>query len=231
MFENVLRFLKIKGPMVISKKVTSRVHQLASKTLRNMLFPVMQDDVVTRIVRYDEMLILYANKMCDKYKSQHQHDMIRARLRVLGRFLLELKKINKTVEDFQSIYQPKVYDDCISAINIVAGFDEEQQLYKAPAVAANLSTYIKYIGNLFIAECIKRQDENKKKLVKDFLKLLIVDIGTSINKTVLETQSVYKRRKKVNLPSVEDIQKLHKYLTEKRTKAYMVLKESFSCKN
>lgn len=114
-------------------------------------------------MRYDKLLIIYANKLCVKYKSQHQHDIIRARLRLLGRFLIALKEINTNVEDFQSLYHPQIYDDCISAINVVAGYDNEEQFYKTPAVAANLSTLIKHIGNLLIMECIKTQDEEKKK--------------------------------------------------------------------
>lgn len=69
----------------------------------------------------------------------------------------------------------------------------------------------------------------KKKSVKDFLKLLVVDIGTSVNKTVSETQSAHKRRKKINLPSLQDIKKLHIYLEKKRTEAHTALKEFFVC--
>lgn len=157
----------------MGKKITGRIHSVANEALRKTVFPVMRDDEVTRIVRYDKLLILYANKreLCVKYKSQHQHDMIRARIRVLGRFLLAVKEINKNVEDFQSLYHPQIYDDCISAINVVAKYDDKEQFYKTPAVAANLSMLIKHIGNLLIAECIKNQDGERKKLVKDFLKL------------------------------------------------------------
>lgn len=122
----------------------------------------MREDEVTRIIRYDELLILYANKLCIKYKTQHQHDMIRARLRLLGRFLIALKKINKNIEDFKSLYYPKAYDDCISTINIVAGYDNEENIYKTPAVAANLSTLLKHVGNLLIMEYIKTDNFEKK---------------------------------------------------------------------
>lgn len=165
--------------------------------------------------------------MCQKYKVQHQHDMIRARLRLLGRFLLALKKINSNVQDFQTLYYPRLYEDCIFAINIIAGYDDDTLLYKTPAVASALSTLIKYVGNILITECIKK-DENKKRSVKDFLKLFIVDIKTSVNNTVKETQSAYKRHKKINLPTLEDIKKLHRHLANKRTAAYVALKESFS---
>ncbi|EFN66480.1 hypothetical protein EAG_10974, partial [Camponotus floridanus] len=221
-------FRKNKNIMIMGRKITGRIHSIASECLRKTVFPVLREDDVTRIVRYDKLLIIYANKLCVKYISQHQHDMIRARLRLLGRFLIALKEINTNVEDFQSLYHPQIYDDCISAINVVAGYDNEEQLYKTPAVAANLSTLIKHIGNLLIMECIKAQDEEKKKLVKDFLKLLVVDIGTSVNKTVLETQSAHKRHKKINLPSLEDIKKLYTHLAKIRTEAYAALNESFS---
>lgn len=42
-----------------------------------------------------------------------------------------------------------------------------------------------------------------------------MDIGTSVNKTVIETQSAQKRRKKINLPSLEDIKKLYQHLNKK----------------
>lgn len=188
----------------------------------------MRKDEIIRMVRYDELLIIYANKMCIKYKAQHQHDMIRARLRLLGRFLLALKDINTNIQNFQSLYYPRLYDDCISAINIIAGYDNGTQLYRNPAVASNLATLLKYVGNILISKCIKKEDENKKKLVKDFIKLLVVDIGTSVTKTVKETQSAHKRHKKINLPSLNDIKKLHVHLAKQRTAAYAALKGSFT---
>ncbi|XP_077277322.1 uncharacterized protein LOC143905654 isoform X2 [Temnothorax americanus] len=106
-------FRKNKTIMIMGRQITGRIHPLANETLRKTVFPVMRDDLVTRIIRYDKLLILYGNKLCVKYKAQHQHDMIRARLRLLGRFLLVLKEINKKIEDFQSIYYPQIYDDCI----------------------------------------------------------------------------------------------------------------------
>lgn len=67
-------------------------------------------------------------------------------------------------------------------------------MYRAPAIAANLYTLLKHIGNILIAEYIK-QEETEKKAVKDLLKLLTVDIVTSVNTTVTETQSTKKKKK------------------------------------
>lgn len=62
--------------MVMGRKITCRIHSSASKILRKTVFPIMREDEVTRVIRYDELLILYANKLCIKYKSQHHHDMM-----------------------------------------------------------------------------------------------------------------------------------------------------------
>jgi len=74
----------------------------------------------------------------------------------------------------------------------------------------------------------KNGEYGKKKQVKDFLKLLVVDIGTSVNRTVMETQSAHKRRKTINLPSIEDIKRLYQHLTKKRVEAFKALQQSFS---
>lgn len=71
-------FRKNKIIMTMSRKVARRIHQRANELLRNVVFPIMRDDTVTRIVRYDELLIIYGSKLCEKYPVQHQHDMIRA---------------------------------------------------------------------------------------------------------------------------------------------------------
>jgi len=94
----------------------------------------MREDSITQLIRYDELLIAYGNKMCLKYRLQHQHDMIRARLRLLGRFLAAVKKIDNTVIDFTSIYNPERYDCCVKAVNNLAQFDEATWTYKVPSI-------------------------------------------------------------------------------------------------
>lgn len=69
-----------------------RIHECANETVRKIVFPILREDDVTRCIRYDKLLIIYTNKLCIKYSHQHQHDMIRARLRLLGRFLMAVKE-------------------------------------------------------------------------------------------------------------------------------------------
>lgn len=85
---------------ILGKKVQDRIHECANSILKNVVFPVLREDNVIRLIRYDELLITYDNKLCLKYKHQHQKNMIRSRLRLLGRFLQALKNINKRCNRF-----------------------------------------------------------------------------------------------------------------------------------
>lgn len=212
---------------ILGRKVENRIHKCANTILRNVVFPVLREDNITRLIRYDELLIIYGNKLCIKYKHQHQQDMIRSRLRLLGRFLESLKKINKNVTDFFSIYHPSKYDDCIVAVNEVAGLDMNRKMYTAPSVASRLGTLIKQIGNLCIAECIKRDKLQTKMDVENFLKLLQEDFNVSVNKTVEESILQAKRHQIQELPSIDDIKLLHNFLQNNRRSAYERLSDTF----
>ncbi|KYN17825.1 hypothetical protein ALC57_09863 [Trachymyrmex cornetzi] len=220
-----------KSIMVLGRTIIARTHEVANKILKTIVFPVLRDDEITLAIRYDQLIILYGNELCLKYRLQHQHDIIRFRLRLLGRYLISLRTKNEDIINFASLYDPKFYDVAIAAVNHVAGFDEDKNVYKVPSVAFNLGTYIKHVEEILIKECIKNHDPMKMKLVKDFLKLFRQDYGTSVNRTVLETQMQRKRQKKIILPSTDDIRKLNSYLTEKRQEAYNNLLKQYSYKN
>lgn len=89
---------------------------------------------------------------------------------------------------------------------------------------------MKQIGNLLITECIKTNDIKKQNNTENFLKLVQEDYGISINKTVEENIIQYKRQKKVTLPSMEDIKKLHSYLKNERKLLYTKLQKKFMYK-
>ncbi|XP_029174971.1 uncharacterized protein LOC114943500 [Nylanderia fulva] len=204
---------------ILGRTVACRIHYSANTPLRRLVFPVMREDSVTQIIRYDELLIAFGNKMCQKYRLQHQHDMIRARLRLLGRFLIVLRDLDNSIVDFSSIYNPTNYEQCIKAVNKLAQFDEKTWTYKIPSIATSLGTLIKQIGKLLRSICIKKQDCSKQTVVENFLKLFEEDYPVAVNKIVFETQGHRKRQKNIVLPSIDDIKIFNAYLKAERIKA------------
>ncbi|XP_071581232.1 uncharacterized protein [Temnothorax nylanderi] len=209
---------------VLGRTVACRIHHTASSLLRKVVFPVMREDTITLLIRYDELLIAYGNKMCLKYNLQHQHDMIRARLRLLGRFLASLKEIDNTVTDFTSIYDPKRYDNCIKAVHSLAEFDDINYTYKTPSNASALGTLLKQVGQILRSMCIKKEDVDRQTMLENFIKLFEEDYPISVNKAVHETQGHRNRQKRIVLPTINDIKILNTYLRDERIKAFNTLK-------
>jgi len=209
---------------VLGRSVACRIHCTASALLRKLIFPVLREDDIIQLIRFDELIIAYGNKMCLKYRLPHQHDMIRARLRLLGRFLLCLKEIDDTVTDFISIYDPRKYDNCIKGVHKLAQFDDITYTYKTPSLASTLGTLIKQVGQILRSTCIKKQEIDRQIIVENFIKLFEEDYPISVNKAIHETQGHRNRQKHVVLPTMDDIKILNTYLKDERIKAFNTLK-------
>lgn len=213
-----------------SRRITCRIHESASVILRDRVFPTMKDDSVTRVIRYDELAIDYGNKLCEKYHDPHFYDMIRQKLRLSGRLLLELKKENDKIDNLFTIFVPECYDHCIRAVRSLAGINESRTGFAVPSVATSLGTLLKQLCKRCITLMIKRRDVEKRHLAEEFLSLLTEDYASSIARTAVETQLQRRRQSKKLLPTDDDIKKLENYLNNMLKTAYDSLKEKFSLK-
>lgn len=152
---------------------------------------------------------------------------MRSKLRLIGRFLVEIKSLNPIVTDFASVFNPCFYN-VIKAVNNVALYNRNCQKYKSPATAFAYGTLFKQCGRIQINECIKKDDEEAQRLTRNFLSILEEDYSSAVNKTVEENQNEMKRLKKVVLPSSQDIKKLNMFLKKERAKHLDELKQNFN---
>lgn len=211
----------------------SRALELVNKNILPALKNVLAGlriDTISNLVKYDNLLIQYGNKLCLKYKATYHHKMIRSKLRLLGRLLLEMKKIDASIKEFSYLYHPEKYDTFIEAVNILSGLSEDGLRYSQPAVATNMGTMVKQIGKTFISHCIKQKKNEEKQFCKDFLELLEAEYGAAVNKTATETQAEMQRRRNITLPTMGDIKLLEKYLTSHRNESLAKLKKKFDNK-
>ena len=217
--------------LTLGRKVETRIHEIASNKLRTEVFPLLRHDEIVNSIKYDKLVITYANKMCQKYKKVQDAQMIRGKLRLLGRILLAARTVNSNVTDMTSVFRPKNYDVCIQAIKTVAGFDETTDEYKAPTTALESITLIKLVGEILANECLRTEAYDEMKLVEDFLKLLNVDSTFTVKKQAHEQQQHHQRYKKIELPKTSDIRKLHDYLESKIIISYDQLKKHCNLQN
>ncbi len=214
--------------LTLSKAIDGQIDAGASDRLRLKIFPVLRVDNIVKLIRYDSLLIIYGNKLCIKYTPHYQENMIRARLRLVGRLLFVLKNINKEISDLASVYNPKIYDSLIESFRVVGGYNPLTNEFKSPATASSAVMLVKQIGKILVAECIKSEDPLKQQRTENFLKLLESDVGTSILKCVTDTQARMRREKVIKMPTTEDVKRLNRYLKVERTKCFSNLKEKYS---
>ncbi|KAG5865833.1 hypothetical protein JTB14_029918 [Gonioctena quinquepunctata] len=103
--------------IVTGKNISARLHCTANKMVRETLFPPLREDDIVRLIKYDELVIVYANKMCEKYRNERYCEMIRQRLRLIGRFSETLKEINKYIQNLTDVFDPKYCENTIRVIN------------------------------------------------------------------------------------------------------------------
>lgn len=212
---------------VMGKTIEARMLSTANDILRLVVFPVLQEDEIVRLIRYDWLIILYGNKLCIKYTAHYQHNMIRARLRLIGRLLFAAKQINSTITQLSDLFHPKYIQTVINAIGQIARINYLKNTCEVPAVALNVVTYIRQIAVMLETEYVVREEEQLQKQVANFLKVYNSEMSIAVNKVANESQAQLKRHKVVILPMSEDIQKLIIYIKTVKKIHFTNLRETF----
>lgn len=207
-----------------------RIHESASARLV-MVMGFMRQDLVLKLIKFDWVLIVFGNKMCCKYTPHYQHNMIRARLRLMGRLLFEMKQIDRNVTDFASIYHVERYQSMVAAIKLIGRFNPDTNEFGAPAMASFAVTFMRQIGKYVSAEYIRLRDRENKVEAEDFLAYMDTDIHISINKLVTDTQARMRRQKQQNIPTMEDVKKLIRFINTERNSCFEELSLEYSDKN
>lgn len=203
--------LEGRNVQVLSRSCLSDIHEKASKTLREKIFPILKNDEVTKAIAHDELIIVYGNLLVMKYStSQHHYKMIRNKLRHISRILLEMRKVNPNVTDAASIFDPEHFDTFIQAIYKLAGLHDGK--FSAPSFGPTSVTLISQVGNVLQTEAIKKKDQLIENNTQQFMKLLTTTANSLINKIAIENRTQNQRSKQVTLPKTEDVKKLFEYL-------------------
>ncbi|KAJ8930644.1 hypothetical protein NQ314_016559 [Rhamnusium bicolor] len=143
-----------------SRALLSNIHPDANEILKTKIFPVLNEDDVKNIIRYDRLIILYGNIMCLTYRDEHHFDMIRNRLRLMGTFLQLLKEKDQSIDNLESVMKPKHFNTIALCLHEIGQYNRIIQHYEKPTLPTTVATAIKYITELYVADCIKRSDWN-----------------------------------------------------------------------
>ncbi|KAJ8930123.1 hypothetical protein NQ314_017113 [Rhamnusium bicolor] len=199
--------------LALGRRLRSSLHENACDLLRDKVFPILREDDTIRDIRYDELLIRYANDLCTKFASRpHCYSLIRSKIRMVAQFLSRIKKIEPTIDNLSDVFHPRHYDKIVQIINMMGKYNKETGQLEAPSTAFDLGTQLKILCETHKFECIKKSDEQRLKEVDNTALLMKQGLSTSVNVYVKEAQINKRRKKQIVLPSRQDISKLMVYL-------------------
>lgn len=212
----------------LGRVLEGRSHEMANYHMRMTILPVLRDDDVVQAIRFDWLVMAYGNNLCMKYTAHYQQSMIRSFLRLAGRILLATKSLCKDATDLASIFQPKLYDSVIEAVRVVGRFDMITNEFKSPSTAAACVTQIRQIGDLLIGVFIRREDRENQLKTKNFIKLLNIEAGTTINRPINDARAKTKRQKIDRIPTTEDVKLLAEFVDRSIEVYFTRLSEEYS---
>lgn len=80
------------------------VYPRADPRVKDHVFEIIRDPVISAVVRHDILIVLLANKLADKFVNIKQIDMVRGYVRLLAKFMIEMKSLNTEIEDYKIIF-------------------------------------------------------------------------------------------------------------------------------
>lgn len=172
----------------LSRMVEGRIHKNASKTLQAIL-SVKHDGPITNLVSYDWLLIAYGNELAEQYDFLPHHKIVRSRLTLLGRVLIESKNIKPTITDFASLYNAQHVDSVIEAIRIIGRFDATTRFFATLSPASSAVTLVKAAGKVLKDYCIENNKKDLKEQTEDFVSLFTSRAAIRVNKLVMNSMA------------------------------------------
>ncbi|XP_031777375.1 uncharacterized protein LOC103317193 isoform X1 [Nasonia vitripennis] len=195
-----------------------------SERMRVEILPTIQNEQYFEIIKSDFLILECGESFCKKYLEARQNYMICGYLRAYANFLIEIRKINSEISDFELVMRPHYYKDTCLAIKKVAGFSRSG--FAHPGTATSLTMLIKKAAKVNHCDILMSKDPGRKavqKEVEGYAKLCEDRFGEDINKIATTTYLKNKQNKQVELVSTEDINKLDTFLENKHLNALKTL--------
>ncbi|XP_026150655.1 M-phase phosphoprotein 8 isoform X2 [Mastacembelus armatus] len=228
-----------KGDQKSSERTNgSRVHSAASRLLPMSEFltggceeiiHIMHQDDIARHIRNDPLICKYGNALSAKYyHDKSQFAYIAQKMRELGRFVLAVNELDKSVKYLHEICLPSKFDLAIEGAKKVSGFDPGSSKFKTVSLVSKIGYSLKRAAEIAFGESRMTEDSESESEVKKFIQLLDTKWNECFSRKALAL-SLKQEGKKVEVDKstvTEDLIKLHKYIVGEEDEARKELKES-----
>lgn len=190
---------------------------------------IMHQDDISRHIRNDPLICKYGNALSAKYDhDKSQFAYIAQKMRELGRFVLAVNELDKSVKYLHEICLPSRFELAVEGVKKVSGFDPSSSKFKTISLVSKIGYSLKRAAEIAFGESRMTEDSESESEVKKFIQLLDTKWSESFSRKTL-ISSLKQEVKKVEVDKstmTEDLMKLHRYITAEGDEARKELKES-----
>lgn len=185
----------------------------ASSTGCQVIVNNMRQDDVSFHIRTDSLICRYGDALFAKHgrvKSKHQY--ISQRMRALGRFMLVVKGMNKTVKGLEDVCAPSWFQLVVSAAKKVSEFSPGKNEYGKPSTAVKIGFCLKGVVEVLIGQALMNDDDLAERKAKKFLELLEKNWKNHVSVSAHQTMQEKRWNKQDDIPLTKDVITLRDHL-------------------
>ncbi|XP_051260852.1 M-phase phosphoprotein 8 isoform X3 [Dicentrarchus labrax] len=217
---------------------TNKGHNAASRLLPMSEFltggceeiiHIMHQDDISRHIRNDPLICKYGNALSAKYDhDKSQFAYIAQKMRELGRFVLAVNELDKSVKYLHEICLPSRFELAVEGAKKLSGYDPSSSKFKTVSLVSKVGYSLKRAAEIAFGESRMTEDSETESEVKKFIQLLDTKWNECFSRKALAL-SLKQEVKKVEVDKstvTEDLIKLHTFITGEEDEARRELKES-----
>ncbi|XP_074530856.1 uncharacterized protein LOC141793879 [Halichoeres trimaculatus] len=203
------------------------VVQEISEGLKSVI-SCMSYDEVTQTIQNDKLLLQFGQHLFDLNGSRkNRHDLIRQRLRELGRLLVVAQK-KTPIRKAEELIYPSNFNRVISAVKELAGYNTENNTFQTPSLALKVGHSLGVLCELVETENLSTvdRDDGLVEYAREFKTIKKFRWKALITRGATTTMKELKWNAPPILPFTEDVKCLDSHLEKVKDVAERMLKLS-----
>ncbi|CAN9497493.1 unnamed protein product [Ophioblennius macclurei] len=190
---------------------------------------IMHQDEISSHVKSDPLICKYGNALSAKYDhDKSQFAYIAQKMRELGRFVVAVNEIDKSVKFLHEICLPSRFTLAVEGVKKLSGFDPASSKFKTISLVSKLGYSLKRAAEIVFGESRMTEDGETETQVRRFIHLLDTKWNGCFSQNIPSLAPKPDVRKaEVDKSTVtEDLIKLYMFIMGEEDDARRELKES-----
>ena len=187
----------------------------------------MRQGPVRLAIRNDTLVHELTRKlMCRVGNNQNHINYVRARLRKLGRLLLQVRSDNVTLQSatLSTLLAPEHFKAVVQAVKVISGYDDKLHMYESPSVGVHLGHDLRKCALTLKSQALQTNDLSTVWKAQSFVDLCTSEWNYEISGGARRNLQNRKFNCPKLLPLTSDVSKLTKHVKDVQATNLAVVK-------